>query len=380
MQLWYNDCMKTTPQSSGRLASLDAARGFDMFFIMGGDGLIIALAALFGFPEFGKSFGHVPWDGLQFMDTIFPTFLFLAGVTFPFSAAKSRERGATSLQIALKGLRRCALLILLGLIHDGHLLRFDFEHMRVWSVLGRIGIAWFAAAVLYLAFKAKARLGIAVGLLAGTVIFTRLVLAPDAPVGASPFSPEGNFGCWLDRTLTGGHTYKELFDPEGFAGIVPAIVTAMLGMFTGELVRRADVAPKRKCLELAGLAVGLLVLGLGLALVCPINKALWSPSFVLVVGAYSTFLFLVFYAVIDVLGYVKWAFPLKVIGMNSIAIYMAQSIIGAGHANDYLFSGAWRHLPDTCGDLKRVLMSLGYVTVCWLFLYFLYRKNTFLKV
>ena len=374
--------MSTTTdiKGSGRLASLDAVRGFDMFFIMGGEGLVVALATLFGVAGFHETFGHVPWDGLHFMDTVFPTFLFLAGVTFPFSVAKSRERGASDLQIRLKALRRCALLILLGLIHDGPLLRFDFEHLRVWSVLGRIGIAWFAAALIYLGFRTKARIGIAVAILLGTVLFTRFMLAPDAPVGASPFSPEGNFGCWLDRTLTGGHTYKKLFDPEGFAGILPAIVTAMLGMFTGELVRRADVSPRRKCLELAGLGIGLLVLGLAISPVSPINKALWSPSFVLVVGAYSALLFLAFYAVIDVWGYTKWSFPLKVIGMNSIAIYMAQSVIGAGHANDFLFSWAWRHLPEDCADLKVVLMKLGYVTICWLFLYFLYRKNTFLKV
>ena len=132
--------------------------------------------------------------------------------------------------------------------------------------------------------------------------------------------------------------------------------------------------------ELAAFGVGLLALGLGLSLVCPINKALWSPSFVLVVGAYSALLFLAFYAVIDVLGFSKWAFPLKVIGMNSIAIYMAQSIIGAHRANEYLFSWAWRYLLADCANLKALFTSLGYVTVCWLFLYFLYRKNTFLKV
>ena len=374
--------MSTESNSSSgtRLASLDAARGFDMFFIMGGEGLIVALAALFGVADFGKAMGHVPWDGLHFMDTIFPTFLFLAGVTFPFSAAKSRERGATDLQIALKALRRCALLILLGLVHDGPLLRFDFAHLRVWSVLGRIGVAWFAAALLYLWFKTKPRIGIASAILVGTVLFTRFVLAPDAPDGASPFSAEGNFGCWLDRTLTGGHTYQRLFDPEGFAGIMPAVVTAMLGMFTGELVRRQDASPRRKCVELAVFGVGLLALGLGLSPVCPINKALWSPSFVLVVGAYSALLFLAFYAVIDVLGFAKWSFPLKVIGMNSIAIYMAQSVIGAGHANEFLFSWAWRHLPDDCANLKAVMMKLGYVAVCWLFLFFLYRKKIFFKV
>ena len=372
--------MKTTSDGSGRLASLDAVRGFDMFFIMGGEGLVVALVSLFGFIGAREAFGHVPWDGLHFMDTVFPTFLFLAGVTFPFSVAKSRARGATDLQITLKALRRCALLILLGMIHDGPLLRFDFGHLRVWSVLGRIGVAWFAAALLYLKFKTKTRIGIALGILAGVTLFTRLVLAPDAPAGASPFSPEGNFGCWLDRTLTGGHTFRPLFDPEGFAGILPAIVTAMLGISAGELVRRTDIPPRKKCLALAGGGIGLLAAGLALSCAVPVNKALWSPSFVLVVGAYSTLVFLAFYAGIDVLGFAKWAFPLKVIGMNSIAIYMGQSVIGAGHANDFLFSWAWRHLPDSCGDLKRLLMSIGHVIVCWLFLYFLYRKKTFLKV
>ena len=370
----------TESKGTGRLASLDAVRGFDMLFIMGGEGLVVALAALFGFPDFGKSFDHVPWDGLQFMDTIFPTFLFLAGVTFPFSAAKSRERGATDRQIALKALRRCALLVLLGLVHDGPLLHFDFAHMRVWSVLGRIGIAWFAAALLYLRFGTKARAWISAAILAVIVVFTRLVVAPDAPPGASPFSPEGNFGCWLDRTLTAGHTFKPLFDPEGFAGMLPAVVTAMLGMFAGEIVRRGGVSPKRRCIELAALGASLLALGLAVVPLSPLNKALWSPSFVLVVGSYSTFLFLAFYAVVDVLGFAKWSFPLKVIGMNSIAIYMAQVVIGGWKANDFLFSWAWRYLPESCGDLKRVLINLGYTIVCWLFLYFLYRKNIFLKV
>ena len=154
----------------------------------------------------------------------------------------------------------------------------------------------------------------------------------------------------------------------------------MLGMFSGEIVRSPGLSPRRKCIALAGLAAGLLSLGLLLSCVCPVNKALWSPSFVLVVGAYSTVLFLAFYAVIDVAGFVKWAFPLKVIGMNSIAIYMAQSIVGANHANDFLFGWAWRNLPDSCGDIGRVLASLGYTLVCWLFLFFLYRKKIFFKV
>ncbi len=371
--------MKSENQiSTSRLASLDAVRGFDMFFIMGVDSMIVALAAVLGYPDFKKSFGHVAWDGLQFMDTIFPVFLFLAGVSFPFSVAKSRERGATTLQIVRKAFVRCLLLILLGFVCNESLLQFDFAHMRAWSVLGRIGIAWFGAALLYLAFGMKTRLGIATAILVGVTLFTRFVLAPDAPAGASPFSSEGNFGCWLDRTLTSGHTYRPLFDPEGFAGILPAIVTAMLGMFAGELVRRPNVAPRRTCGALALFAATLAIVGFALSFVCPINKALWSPSFVLVVGAYSMALFLVFYAVIDVLGWRKWAFPFRVVGMNAITIYLAQQIIGFHQANKFLFGGIPRLLPE--GGWGRLSMSITYIIICWLFLYFLYRKKAFLKV
>ena len=101
---------------NNRLMSLDAFRGFDMFWIMGGEALLFTIAALFGFPEFHKSFGHVPWEGLQFMDTVFPTFLFMAGASFPFSCAKSLERGMTRGQVARRALRRGITLMLLGIV------------------------------------------------------------------------------------------------------------------------------------------------------------------------------------------------------------------------------------------------------------------------
>jgi len=364
-------------KKSARLASLDAVRGFDMFFIMGGEALICAIAALLGFPEFHKSFGHVPWHGLQFMDTVFPTFLFLAGVSFPFSAEKSRERGLSDSKIALKALRRGLTLVVLGLVY-GTLLKLDFATMRVWSVLGRIGIAWMLAAWLYLLFKARARLAIAVGMLAVVTLFTMFVPAPGSVAGVDPFSAEGNFGCWLDRTLTAGHTYKPLFDPEGFSGILPAVVTAMLGIFAGELVRRdGGTATGRKAAELLACGIGCALAGWVLSFVFPINKALWSPSFVLVVGAYSLVLFALFYWIVDVLQCRRWAFFFTVIGVNSITIYMAQRIIGFGGANKFLFGGLAGHFPAAWGA---VVMAVGYVAVCWLFLLFLHKKDVHLKV
>ena len=360
-----------------RLLSLDALRGFDMLFIMGGEGLVCAIAAALGFPGFRNGFGHAAWHGLHFMDLVFPLFLFMAGVSFPFSLAKSRERGLGNGRIALKALKRGLVLVFLGLC-CGRLLSFDFAHVRVWSVLGRIGVAWMVAAWLYIGLGVKTRLGIAAGILAAVTVVTFLVTAPGAVQPVDPFSQEGNIGCWLDRTLTAGHTYKPLFDPEGFAGFLPSIVTAMLGMFAGEIVRRGGMAATlRKAFLLVGCGAACILLGLALSFVFPINKALWSPSFTLVAGGISFVLFALFYWVVDVRGCRKWTFFFAVIGMNSITIYMAQRVIGFRGARDFLFGGLASLFPEAWGA---VVLQIGYIAVCWAFLYFLHRKGVYLKV
>ena len=372
---------------NARLASLDALRGFDMVFIMGGYELIVTIAALCGYPDFGRVFNHAPWNGLQFMDTVFPLFLFLAGVSFPFSCAKSRSRGMSNLAIVRRCLRRFLILALLGCL--GPLLTLKFGTMRFWSVLGRIGFAWASAALLYLYFRRLTRIAIAVLLLVGTLVCTVLLIAPDAatvaypPVlkdlealGRGPFTPAGNIGCWLDRTLAAGHNYRPLFDPEGFAGIVPSIVTAMLGMFAGEIVRNGRSGGYQTVMLLL-CAIGCGAVGWALSDFCPINKALWSPSFVLVVGGYSFFMLALFHWLVDVKGLVRWTFFFRVIGMNSITIYMAQRIIGFHHMRDYFFGGLASVVPASVG---LIVSSIGYVAVCWLFLYILYRKHVFLKI
>ena len=362
---------------SGRLASLDALRGFDMLFIMGGEGLVYAVAKALGHPEFKASFGHVEWHGLQFMDGIFPLFLFMAGVSFPFSCAKSRERGLGDRTIALKALKRGIVLVLLGLVCN-RILDFDFSHLRVWSVLGRIGVAWMIAAWLYLLLGVKARLGVAVGILAAVTFGTCLITAPGAPMPVDPFSPEGNFGCWLDRMLTGGHIYRPLYDPEGFAGFFPAIVTAMLGMFAGEIVRRGGTtATRRKALELLWVGILCFAAGLALSAVFPVNKKLWSPSFVLVLGGISFALFSLFYWIIDVRGWRRWSLFFTVIGMNSITIYMAQRIVNFNNASSFFFKGVASLFPEAWAP---VVLQVGYIAVCWLFLYFLHRQRFYLKV
>ena len=361
--------------------SIDALRGFDMLFIMGFSGLVVAICSLFpGGADcwLAKTMSHVEWNGLAHHDTIFPLFLFLAGMSFPFSYAKQVSLGTPKSKIYMKIIKRAAILFLFGLIYN-NLLKFDFEKLRVCSVLGRIGIAWMFAAILYINFNAKTRAAIASAILIGYWLLVRFVSAPDFP-GADPLSLEGNIVGYVDRMVTPGILYvRNIFDPEGLLSTVPAIVTAMLGIFTGEFVRLPEekISGKKKTLYMLGAALGLLAIGLLWSLNFPINKNLWTSSFVLVVGAYSVGMFALFYYIIDVRKWQKWTTFFTVIGMNSITIYMAQRIINFGNANRFLFEGLAGLLPEQWGV---VVMKAGYVAVCWVFLYFLYKKKIFLKV
>ncbi|MGN1211742.1 MAG: acyltransferase family protein [Candidatus Cryptobacteroides sp.] len=365
-----------------RLMSLDALRGFDMLFIMGFASLVIAVCGLFeGGPEcfLAQTMKHVKWNGIAHHDTIFPLFLFIAGISFPFSYSKQKESGVPKRKTYLKIFKRAITLIILGMVYNG-CLDFDFGNMRVASVLGRIGLAWMCAAIIFINFKPAARWSIAVVILVGYWLLIRFVPAPDVP-GADPLSMEGNLVGYVDRMLMPGKLIYNggRFDPEGLLSTLPAIVTAMLGMFAGEFVRLPEdkVSGSRKALWM--FVASLVMLGAGLlwSLDFPINKMLWSSSFVLVVGAYSLAMFSLFYYIIDVKGHRKWTLFFRVIGLNSITIYLLQRIVGFWGITKFFLGGLCSFLPEAWAS---VLMYTGYITISWLVLYFLYKHKVFLKI
>ena len=299
-------------KQSERLMSLDALRGFDMLFIMGFASLVVAVCGLWPSAvtdAAAASMSHVAWDGFAHHDTIFPLFLFIAGVSFPYSVAKQRAGGMSEGRIYAKIVRRGLTLVVLGMVYNG-LFKLDFENLRIASVLGRIGLAWSIAAVLYLNFGVKTRAAIAVAVLAGYGALSALVAAPDA-AGAGPLTFEGNLAGYIDRQFLPGKLIYGSFDPEGLLSTVPAVVTAMLGMFTGEFVRRSDIRGGRKTLWMAAAAAALLAAGLAFSGVLPVNKKLWSSTFVCVVGAYSLGMFALFYYLIDVRGWRRWTLVYK---------------------------------------------------------------------
>lgn len=364
-----------------RLASLDALRGFDMMFIIGVASLVIAICQLF--PGGGDSWlavqmDHAEWNGWQHHDTIFPLFLFVAGISFPYSYASQKAKGAGRGAVYRKIFRRAIILILLGVIYNGFF-NFRFDTLRVYSVLGRIGVAWMIAAILFINFKPSVRAAIAAAVLLG-YWFLCMIPAPDMP-GADSLSQDGCLAGYIDRCLFPRRLFYGNFDPEGLLSNLPAIVTAMLGMFTGEFVR-GDLTPgksipeNRKVVLMFAAAAVMLGLGYLWNIWFPINKKLWSSSFVLVLAAFSLASFALFYWIIDVKGWRKWAFPFQVIGMNSITIYILVRIIDFNHIGEFFLGGVMRLWPEGAYAVGLV----GALVLEWLLLYFLYRKRIFLKV
>lgn len=365
-------------EKKDRLISLDTFRGADMLFIMGFAALVERFCNWIGMKGcwLAQQMRHVEWEGIVQHDTIFPTFLFIAGISWPFSYASQVAKGASTTKIVLRIFKRGFLLFLLGLVYSG-LFKFQFAHLRIPGVLQFIGLSWMFSALLYVFVrKVGVRIAIAAGLLIGYWSLLAFNMAPNAPAGKGPFSLEGNIVYWIDRTILHGHTLSKMGDPESIISVLSGTCTAMFGVFAGEIVRSAW-AEKRKVLTLLGFALGLLALGFAWQPWCPCIKKLWSPTFALFAGAYSCFFFMVFYTICDVWKLRRWTYFFRVIGLNSITIYMAQRIVDFNGINKFFFGGLANQMSKEAG---LVLTSTTYILVCWCFLWFLERKNVHLKV
>jgi predicted acyltransferase len=364
------------PASDARLVSLDALRGFDMFWIIGGGEIAHAAAKLTGWAWLVWLSGqleHPKWHGFAFYDLIFPLFLFMAGVAMPFSFEKRLARGDTRGQLYRHVIVRGLLLVLLGMTYNG-LLKFDWANMRFPSVLGRIGLAYLFAGLIVLNTDLRRRLLWIVGLLVGYWAALRFVPVPG--FGAHDLSPGHTLTDYIDRLLIPGRLYQGDRDPEGLLATVPAIATALGGVVTGMLLKSERFSGYMKTLIMAatgGVCIGLAYLW---NIEFPINKNLWTSSFVLLCAGWSLLFLSLFYVVIDVWRLRLWAFPLVVIGSNSIFIYMARKFVDFEYTTHFFFDGLLRHT----GASQPLLWATCVLFVEWLLLLLLYRKRIFLRV
>ena len=366
-----------TLDSRERLLSLDALRGFDMFWIIGGDVLFRALAQAVDNPLtdwWALQMHHVSWAGFRAYDLIFPMFVFISGVAIPLALTRKLEQGVPRRQLVLKVLKRACLLVGLGLVYNG-LLDLDFATLRVASVLAQIGLAYMIAALITLFFKsAKAQCLWGVAILAGYSIVQLYVPVPGH--GAGVLTPEGCINGYIDRLVLPGRLYGGPFDPEGLLCIVSASALALMGALAGSVLRSDRLEDLSKITLLAGSGMACIVLGKELSPWYPLIKAAWTTTFNLVAGGICLLLLTLFYGVIDVWKLQKGSFILRVIGLNSITIYMGVRLIDFEHTSNILFNG----LAGKTGTWEPFTLAAGVLVLEWLFLWCLYRKQVFLKV
>lgn len=409
-----SDSNPAAPPANDRLLSVDALRGFDMFWIIGAGALVQALDKMSGngiTRVLSNQLKHVPWEGFRFYDLIFPLFLFIVGVSLVFSLDRALARDG--LRAALKRIvRRSLLLYLLGVFHSGGLTN-PWPDIALGGVLHRIAACYLFAATIYCACAArpKTMAGVAAALLAGYWALLALVPIPDfkinqptvtelarqvgsesasAIAGAVKGRVRGSYE--ESRNLTNYLDFLYLYVPgqkvpryyinEGLLSTLPAIAICLLGALAGRLLKDERVKPIRKVSWL--LAAGAVLVGLGLlwSLQFPLIKRIWTSSFCVVASGCSAMLLGVFYFVVDVCKFNRWCQPFVWIGMNPITIYLTASIVGFSRLAERFVGGDVRvffdtHVATGGGGLIVALTGLALaVLFCW----FLHREKIFLRV
>jgi predicted acyltransferase len=371
------DSLATKPLG-GRIASLDALRGFDMFWIIGGDAICRSLPAIKDVPLtrlLARQVEHNPWAGFTFYDLIFPLFLFIIGAVMPFSLLKRADRGESKKRLYVHIVRRTLILILLGLVAGG-LLDLHFANMRWTGVLQRIGVCYFLVSILVLNTRKRTQVGVFVGVL--LLYWAALALIPVPHFGAGSMTPEGSLHSFIDQKVLPGRISAEFYGPGDSLGVISTLTAAcslLLGVFAGYWLK-SERSARTKTFGLAG--SGIICLGIGYlwGTVFPIIKHIWTSSYVLWAGGWCLLLLAVFYWVIDVKGRAKWAYFFIVIGTNAILIYFGQDVIDFDKISAFFVSG----IAHQAGAVGLVLLPLGTLAVKWLALRFLYGHKVFFKV
>ncbi len=374
-------------QQTRRVGSLDALRGFNFIWILGGDGAVWALATMLRSQDGGlstigdfldKQMHHAAWEGFTFYDFIFPLFIFIMGVAIVLSLTRLVEREGRA-KAHLHVLWRALLLYALGLIYYGGM-KHGWGDVRLVGVLQRIAICYLVASVMFLNFNLRGLVASFATLMIG--YWALMTFVPVPGIGAGNFAPDQNLANWIDANYLPGRLWDVTRDPEGLLSTLPAIGSCLLGIFAGLVLRDINLKPQQKSLWLIGGGIALVVAGHLWALQFPIIKALWTSSFVLVAGGYSAVLLGVMHQIVDVWGLKKWAIAFVWIGANAILLYFINGIIGFEPMATRLVGGDVGFFFDNvvaqgAGLLIANVLGLTFVV---LLARFLYQRQIFLRV
>jgi len=396
--------------SAARLRSVDALRGFDMFWIIGATTLAQALEQMSDNPAtrlLVTQLRHVQWEGLHAYDLIFPLFLFLVGVSIVLSLEKGPAQGGRW-QVLFRILRRGVLLYLLGVFYYGGI-SHPWPDIQLGGVLQRIALCYLAAALLYVTVPARALGAVAVLLLVGYWGLLAFVPFPDihldkatveqvaesigsqSPAAIAAAVPERVHGVYAEgynltnyvdfRFLPGKRTERYYIN-EGLLSTLPSIVLCLAGIGAGRLLRDRRVSPRGKVTWLLAAGTAAVLLGYLWGLQFPLIKRIWSSSFVLVAAGYSAIFLGIFYLIIDVWQWRRWCEPFVWIGANALTIYLVTNIVRFPQLAERLVGGDVqlflnRHVAKGLGDLTVALTGLALAV---LLVWFLYRRRIFLRV
>ncbi len=364
--------------ASTRLVSLDALRGFDMFWIIGAEDLVKGLRKVSDSKVvafIADQLEHKDWEGFAFYDLIFPLFVFLAGASLVFSLDKIIEREGVPAAL-WRVARRTALLYLLGVFYYGGIDK-GWDHIRWVGVLQRIGLSYGGAGLVYLACRSRIgpMIGVCVGILLG--YWALLSFVPVPGIDHISFDPGENWANYIDLHYLPGRRWDGLWDPEGILSSFPAVCTCLLGVFAGRLLKNPTPTPLAKAGWLLAIGAIMTLAGYAWGLQLPIIKKIWTPSYVLVAGGYSYLLLAVFYLVIDVLKFRAWATPLLWIGTNALTIYLVAEIVKWPELAERLVGG---EIKTRLGAWDEFAIAVVIMAMLLALVRFLYRRQIFLRV
>ncbi len=397
--------------ASGRLMSLDALRGFDMFWIIGAAALGEAMAKMKPAPVttfLATQFQHVQWEGFHFYDLIFPLFLFIVGASIVFSL--SRHLGDGEKRPVIKRIvQRTAILYLLGVFYHGGLSEL-WPNIQFSGVLQRIAACYLCASLIFLFCRVRTMVAISVGLLVGYWALLTFVPFPDlkltpanidrlaaqvgstSPTAIAAAVPERVHGVYdegrnltnyLDfRFLPGRKPIGRYYINEGLISTLPAITITLAGVFAGLLLRNRSLDERRKGASLFAAGAVAVAVGLLWSVQFPLIKRIWSSSFCLTATGCSAMLLALFYLIVDVWQARRWCQPFVWIGMNAITIYLAMNLVPFAKIAERLVGGEVKafldaHVTAGFGALVVALVSLGLAVALTRFLY---QRKIFLRI